>query len=171
VAAGLEALIETARATTLADYVEDESVATDTITIDYVDGEQVTVTVDFPGTSTGTVTVTSVATIPLGTTGNLFPANVIVNEEGGAGQNVVTAFAGITTIAATLGDAGAVDGLMTSTTLASTGFTSTIAAAEYAGHMELAFEPVFTITADEPFTNLTAGEVEVMIPYLPPPTI
>lgn len=172
IAAALEALIEAYRVVLLADYVTDETVSTDTITVTYEPGVQILITPDFPGTSTGTVTTTNVATIPIGASaGNLFPAAVWVAGDRGAGQNVKVAFAGITTIAAELGDAGDVDGLMTSTTIASTGFTSTIAAAEYAEHMELTYAPVFTVTADELFSHLTAGEVEVLIPYSAPPTI
>lgn len=171
VAAALEALIEDARSGALADYVDDESVATDTVTIEYVEGVQVALTVDFPGTSTGDVTTANVATITVGTTGNLFPANVWVAGDRGAGQNVTTAFLGITTLTAELGDANDVAGLMTASDLTATGFSSTPAALEYAEHMELAYTPIVTITADEPFPNLTAGQVEFLIPYSPPPTI
>lgn len=171
VAAGLEALIETARATTLADYVDDESVATDTITIAYVDGVQVALAVDFPGTSTGDVTTTATATIAIGATGNLFPANVWVAGDAGAGANVTEAFTGITTLSAALGDSVASDGLMTTADLTATGFTSTSAASEYAEHMELAYAPIVTIVSDELFSNLTAGSMEILIPFSVPPTI
>lgn len=173
VAAGLEALIEAARAADqpLELYVADESVATDTVSIIYVAGTQVTLTADFPDTGTGTVTTTNTATISIGTTGNLFPANVWVAGDRGAGCNVTTAFAGITTLAAAMGDADATDGLLTTADLTTTGFTSTTAAAEYAEHMELAYTPIISITADEPFTNLTAGSAELLIPYSPPPKI
>lgn len=172
VAAGLEAAIELARATTLVDYVDDEAVTTDTVTIEYVEGAQVDITVDFPGTSTGTLTVASVATIPIGAaTGDLFPANVWVAGDRGAGVNVTTAFDGVTTITAELGDAGAVAGLMTASDIATAGFYTTLAAAEYVEHMELAYTPILTVTADEPFTHLTAGSLDVLIPYTAPPTI
>lgn len=169
VAAALEALIETARATALADYVEDESVDTATITVDFVDGEQVTMTPTFPGTSTATIAITNVATIPMGRTGDWFPTNVWVN---GGIANVVTAFAGDTpTITATMGDAGAVDGLITSTSIATAAVIETISAAEHAEHMEPAFEPIATITSNRVFSSLTAGEVSFMVRYSPPPTI
>lgn len=169
VAAALEALIETARATTFAAYLEDESVNTATITMDYVDGVQVTLSADFPGTATATIAVTDVATIPLGRAGDWFPSNVIVD---GCIVNRVTAFAGGTpTITATVGDADAVDGLFTSTSIASTGAIETIAAAEHAEHFEAAFEPLITITSNRLFSALTAGEVEVLIRYSAPPTI
>jgi len=171
VAAGLEALIEAARATTLVDYVADETVTTDTVTIQYVAGTQVLLSVDFPGTSTGTVATTTTATIPIGTTGNLFPANVWVAGDRGAGANVTTAFAGITTLSASLGDSVASDGLMTTADLTVVGFTSTIAATEYAEHMEVAYVPIATIVSDELFANLTAGSVDFLIPYSAPPTI
>lgn len=171
IAAGLEALIEDARATTLLDYVADETVTTDTVTIQYVAGTQVLLSVDFPGTSTGTVATTTTATIPIGTTGNLFPANVWVAGDQGAGANVTTAFAGITTLSAALGDSVASDGLMTTADLTVTGFTSTIAATEYAEHMELAYAPIVTVVSDELFSNLTAGSMEILIPFSVPPTI
>lgn len=175
IATGLEALIEAARATTLAGYVDDESVASDTITVTYESGVQVIIGVDFPGTSEGTLTTTNVATITLGRTGAWFPSNVWVAGDRGAGQNVTTAFDGITTLTGELGGTFAsgadVDGLMTASDMTVAGFSSTIAAAEYVEHMELAFEPTFTVTADGLFADLTAGELEVLIPYAAPPSI
>lgn len=169
VAAALEALIETARATTLAEHVADETVAASTITITYVDGVQVTMADTFPGTGTGTATTTNVATIPMGRTGDWFPAAVIVD---GGMQNVVTAFAGGTpTITAQIGDADAVDGIMTATSIATAGPDETIAATEFAEHYEATFQPLVTITSNRLFTSLTAGEASFMVRYSAPPTI
>lgn len=173
VAAGLEALIEAARDTDepLEDYVGDESVTADTVSIIYVAGTQVALTVDFPGTSTGTVAVTNTATIAIGTTGHLFPANVWVAGDAGAGANVTTAFDGVTTLAAAMGDEGASDGLLTTADLLTAGFYSTIAATEYVEHFEIAYAPIISITSDGLFTDLTAGAVEFLIPFSAPPTI
>lgn len=176
IAAALEALIEDARDTDepLEGIVEGETVSTDTITIDYVDGVQVTLTADFPGTSTATIVADVVGTIALGVVGDYFPSNVWLN---GGGVHVTTAFTGITTLTAELGgtflSSGTPDpdGLMTSSDLTATGFLQTIAAAEYVEHMETAFSPTLTITADEPLSNLTAGALVVQMRYSPPPTI
>jgi hypothetical protein len=169
VAVALEALLETARATTFAAYLEDESVDTATITLDYVDGVQVTLSASFPGTATATITITDVATLPIGKTGDLFPANVYVD---GCVVNRITAFAGGTpTITAVVGDAGATNGLFTSTSIATTGAAQTIAATEFAEHFEAAFDPIITITSNRLFSALSAGELEVLIPYSAPPTI
>lgn len=169
VASALEVLIAAARLTTLAGYVEDESVSTATVAVDYVDGTQVTMTPTFPGTSTGTVTITNVATIPMGRTGDWFPSDVIVN---GGIANVGTAFAGGTpTITATVGDAGALDGLVTSTSIATAAVIETTGAAEHAEHFEATFQPLITITSNRVFSSLTAGEASFMVRYSPPPTI
>lgn len=169
VALALEALLQTARATTFAALLEGESVATDTITMDFVDGEQVTPSASFPGGATATITITNVATIPMGRTGDWFPAAVFVD---GCIVNRATAFAGGTpTITMTVGDAGAVDGLFTSTSIASAGVIDTIAAAEHTEHYEATFQPLMTITSNRVFTSLTAGEVTALISYTPPPTI
>lgn len=174
VAAALEALIETARATTLADYVADETVTTDTISIDYVDGVQVSLSVDFPALATGTITTTNVATIPLGRTGDWFPTNVWVD---GALANVVTAFdtAGSPTITIEIGgafdsDANDPNGLLTSTSITTAGPIETIAAALSVEHFEAAYVPTATITSDALFADLTAGDVSCIIRYNPPPT-
>lgn len=171
VAAAFEALIEAARDTDgpLEDYVSDESVTDSTITIEYLEGVQVTIADTFPGTGTGTTTIANVATIPMGRAGDWFPAAVAVN---GAVLNRVAAFAGGTpTITATIGDADAVDGLLTSTSIATTGGAQTIAAAEHTEHYEAAFEPLITITSNRLFTALTAGELSAMVRYSPPPSI
>jgi hypothetical protein len=165
VAAALEALIEAARGADepLEDYVDDEAAATDTVTIEYVAGVQMLLTTDIPATGTGAVTSAVTGTIALAPAGDLFPANVWVNgESGGAGLNVTTAFDGITTMTGELGDADAVAGLTTASDLLTAGFYSTIAAAEYAEHM---------VTADGPFTLLTAGQLEALIPYSAPASI
>lgn len=169
VAAALEALLEAARPTTFAAYLEDESVSTATITMDFVDGTQVTPSASFPAGATATITIANVATIPMGTTGDWFPSNVLVN---GAIVDRTVAFAGGTpTIAMTVGDAGAVNGLFTTTSIASTGAIETIAAAEFDEHFEAAFVPLMTITSNRVFSSLTAGEVTALIRYCPPPTI
>jgi hypothetical protein len=170
IAAALEALIETARATTLADYVDDESVATDEITVEYVDGVQVRLEADFPGAATGAVVTTNVATITLGSAGNYFPANVWVD---GAIANVSTLFdeGGSPTITLEVGDANDPNGLMTASDLTTAGVCETTGAAEFTQHMETAFAPIVTVTGDILFGDLTQGEVSVMVRYIPPPTI
>lgn len=170
IATALEALIETARATTLADYVDDEAAATDEITVEYVEGVQVRMEADFPGAATGAVVTTNVATITLGSTGNWFPANVWVD---GAIASVVTLFdeGGSPTITMEVGDANDPNGLMTASDLTTTGVLETTAAAEFAQHMETAFAPIVTVTGDILFGDLTQGEVSVMVRYIPPPTI
>lgn len=168
VAAGLEALLQTARATTLANYLTNETVLTDTITLTYDAGVQVLLETDFPVGATGDVTVANVATIAMGRTGDWFPADVVVC---GAYADVDVAFAGITTLTAEIGDTNDPNGLLTSSDLATTGVRRTIAAAENAEHFEATFQPLLTITADGLFTDLTAGEVTALVRYCPPPTI
>lgn len=176
IATALEALIETARATTLADYVNDESVTGDDITVTYEDGVQVRLEADFPGAATGAVVTTTSATITLGSTGNYFPSNVWV---AGAIANVSTAFdiaSGTPTITMEVGgafdsDADDPNGLMTSSSLATAGVLETIAADLFVEHFELAYAPTVTITSDVLFADLTQGEVSVMIRYTPPPTV
>lgn len=169
VAAGLEALIQAARGVgeALEDYVEGETVDTATITIDYVDGVQVLLTDDFPGTSTGTTTTTNVATIDMGQTGDWYPSDVIVD---GGYINRLVAFAGGTpTITIEVGDTNDPNGLVTSTSIATTGPAETTGAAEHAEHLETAFAPTVTITSNQPFTSLTAGEVLAVVRYTPVP--
>lgn len=170
VAAALEALIEDARGADepLEDYVDDESVSTDTITVTYVPGVQVRVTEDFPGTSTAAIATVNTATLPMGDDGNLFYANVAVD---GAGILRTIAMDGVTTIEATVGDAGAPAGLVTTTDLTATGFAETIAATEFVEHFEAAFSPVVTVTADGLFADLTAGEFVAQVFYNPVPNV
>jgi hypothetical protein len=168
VAAGLEALLQTARATTLADYLEGESVAAAVISLDYVDGVQVLLEVDFPVGATGTNVIANVATIPMGRTGDWFPSDVVVD---GAMASVGTAFVGLTTLDLTIGDVGAANGLLTASDCTATGALQTTAAAEHTDHFEATFQPLMTLTADGLFTDVTAGEVTGMVFYTPPPTI
>jgi len=176
IAAALEALIEAARATTLAAYVDDESATGDEITVEYVEGVQVLLEADFPGAATGAVATANVGTITLGNAGNWFPANVWV---AGAIANVSTAFdiaSGTPTITMEVGGAFDSDpddpnGLMTSSSLAAAGVLETVAADLFDEHFEIAYAPSVTVTSDVLFGDLTQGEVSVMIRYSPPPTI
>ncbi len=176
IASALEALIEAARATTLAGYVDDETVTGDDITVEYEAGVQVRLEADFPGTATGAVATTNVGTIALGSAGNWFPANVWVD---GAIASVVTAFdiaSGTPTITMEVGgvfdsDADDPNGLMTSSSLATAGVLETIGADLFGKHFEVAHAPSITVTSDVLFGDLTQGEVSVMVRYIPPPTI
>jgi len=174
IAAALEALIQTARATTLAAYVANETTSTNTVTVTYVAGVQVTMSVTFAGAVSGAIATTNTGTVTLGGVGNYFPANVKVD---GAIANVSTAFdvaSGTPTITMVLGgtfDAGAdADGLMTSSSLATAAVLETPSAASFGKHFESAFPPVVVITSDVLFTTLVQGEVSVMIHYTPVPT-
>lgn len=174
IATALEAEIEAARAADqpLEDYVDDESVATDTVTIEYVAGVQVRVTPDVPATADITVTTTDVATITLGSTGNYFPSNVMV---AGAIANVSTAFdiaSGTPTITMEVGGAFDSDpddpnGLLTSSSLATAAVLETIGATLFVEHFEAACAPSVTVTSDVLFADLTQGEVSVMIRWSP----
>lgn len=175
----LEAAIATARATTLAGVVTDESVATATITIvgltKAANVTPLTVVATFPGAATATLEYTYVTTIvPSTDIGLGSPYEFFTNMiRGHATVNRKTAFAGATAITAVMGDAGAANGLLTSTSLASTGIVQTTGAAERVPRFEAAFVPQIQVTlvSVTPLSNasLTAGEAVFEIHCHPVP--
>lgn len=171
IAAALEAAIQSARATTLAGVVTNETVSTATITITFLTKSSsvapVTITPTVPGGSAPTITYSYVATV--GTSG--FPTNVVRDT---CVLNRKVAFVGPTTFTVEVGDSGASTGLLTATSVLTTGYVNTIAAAEATPRFESAFAPqlVFRASAATPLSlqSLTAGELEVVISYYPPVT-
>lgn len=181
-AAELEAAIQTARGTTLAGVVTNETVTTNTITITCLtkltNVAPVSVAVSFPGAATGTLTYTYVSTIDASNaTGparmfHAFPTNVV---RGLCAITRKVAVVGPTTCTVTVGDAGDTDGLLTSTDLKTTGVVQTTGAAERIPRQESAFQPYIVITTSGatpmPPQSITAGEFEVQIHYEPIPKV
>lgn len=182
IAAGLEALIQTARADVLATVVTGETVNSATITITAITKvpgvAPLSVTHTVPGGAASTLTYTYVATLDHTSTisdhrgaekvSTLFPENVVRAD---CTVDVSEAFAGVTALTMIVGDANDDNGLVTSTTIKSEAVINTVAAAENTPRFESAFVPQFTITAASAtplsFDSLTAGEFEVEIAYTP----
>lgn len=185
IAAGLEAAIQTARATTLAGVVTNETVSTATITITCLtkarNVDPVTITNTQPDGDTDDPTFTytygaslnPTSTSTDGVNGHTnfmpeFPTNVV---RGQCTVNRRVAFAGTTALTIIVGDAGATNGLVTATSIMSTGVFDTIAAAENTPRFESAFVPAIAFSAASAtplsFQGLTAGEVEITIEYFP----
>jgi hypothetical protein len=98
---------------------------------------------------------------------HLFPANVYIM--GGTYVNVRDAVTGVTSPTITVGDAGAANGLVTSSALTA-GFKLTLAAAEHHTHPEAAFIPVIVVgCSTEDLDEATGGIFEIVIPYAPLP--
>jgi hypothetical protein len=163
-AAELEGAIATARAGGLAGIVTDESVASATITIVALTKQPnvapLSVAVSFPGAATGTLTYTYVTTLDPTVEG--VPDWFEHSERKGCFVNRRAAFAGATAVTAIMGDAADDNGLLTSTSLTTTGIVQTTGAAEYTPRYEAAFVPQVQITlaSATPLSNaaLTAGE-------------
>ncbi len=104
-----------------------------------------------------------------------FPADVEILD--GTKCYLVTAFAGGTVNACTvtLGDAGAANGLLTSTSVftgQALGWKQTTAATEFRQHYEAAFVPQIVLATTNGNTNaLTAGELWVDIPFTKSPVV
>lgn len=97
----------------------------------------------------------------------LFPANVYIM--GGTYVNVRSAVTGVTSPTITVGDAGATNGLVTSSALTA-GFKLTLAATEHHTHPEAAFIPVIVFgCSTEGLDEATGGIFEIVIPYAPLP--
>ena len=182
-AAELESAIQTARAGALADVVTNEVVNTATITITCLTKAAgvapVSVAVSFPGSATGTLTYTYVGSITVVSTFARTPAVPHALPEHiwrkACTVNRRVAFAGATAVTVTVGDANDPDGLVTSTSLLSTGIVQTTGAAEFTPRYEAAFVPLIQITLASAtplnFERLTAGEFEVELHYLPVPQV
>lgn len=100
-----------------------------------------------------------------------FPANAWINTAMGPYIRRITDFSGgsSTAVSVQLGDAGDPNGLLTTTSVftgVGAGISWTPAAAEYARRPEDAYAPILTITSDVNIAALTAGELEVVIPYV-----
>lgn len=181
-AAELEAEIEATRADELAGVVVNESVNSATITITCLakasNVASVNVAVSFPGSATGTLTYTYAATLDAATSidgeriSHDFETNVIRTA---CVLHRRVAFAGVTTITMIAGDANDDNGLLTSTSLATTGFVQTTGANEFVRRQEAAFVPQWVVTTSGatpmPFQSLTAGEAELEIHYFPIPQV
>jgi hypothetical protein len=167
IAAGLEAIVETARATTLALVLSGESNSSATNTFVFLPGVVATVTETRPGGTAATVGRTfSTVVTPASRVGGKavmpdFPEDVIRSRP----QLVKrTAVAGVTTPTIVVGDANAANGLITSSALTGTGRVVTAGAAEFADVEEAAFIPQVTIgSVTTPLTSVTAGEFRVDI--------
>ncbi len=97
----------------------------------------------------------------------LFPANVYIL--GGTYVNVRSAVTGVTSPTITVGDAGAANGLVTSSALTA-GFKLTLAATEHHTHPEAAFIPQIVFgCSTEGLDEATGGVFEIVIPYAPLP--
>ena len=98
-----------------------------------------------------------------------FPANVDIMR--GTYIRTITDWAGGAATSATVevGDTGDPNGLVTSTSVftgVGAGIVRTSAAAEYDTHDEAAFIPTLTITSDVNINTLTAGSLEIVIPFM-----
>lgn len=175
IAAGLEAILEAARADELVGITTDESVATDTITVVFATGVNAEITLDVPATSTSTIADSAVQTL---TINDVFDNDAAVGPmlRGEPALRIDTAFAGPTSLTIEMGDDASdggtadADGLVTATTGAAAGYFGTVGAAQYANRVELAFSPTGTIryTGGTPF-DLTAGKCTFVLAYYPLP--
>lgn len=115
--------------------------------------------------------ITAAALGRLGQSGD-FPANVWINVAPPYIRRI-TAFAGgaVSACTAEVGDTGDPNGLVTATNVftgASAGIVTTPSAAEYGARFEAAYAPTITLrTTTANVSVLTAGELEVVIPYVP----
>lgn len=171
IATGLEALAQTARATTLALIVGNETVNTATVTFVFLAGVVCTVSLTVPATAGSTIARTFACTIT--------PASRIRGERvmPDFPSNVIrarpllrrpAAIVGLTTPLLIAGDVGDDNGLVTSTSLAVAGPIETTAAQEFADVLETAFVPQVVLNyATTPLTGATAGEFAVDIRYKP----
>jgi hypothetical protein len=175
IAAGIEALIQTARATTLAGIVTNETVSTATISIVFAAGVTCTVSLTVPGTAVATIARTYAVT--LNPTSRLlgWPVMSEFFEHVIRGNCILhrpVAVAGLAAVTMVVGDAGVADALLTATSLAATGSVQTTAATEYNPRYEAAFVPQIQITATtNPFSAVTAGLIFVEIENSPVPEV
>lgn len=181
-AAELEAAIETARGTTLAGVITNETVNSATVTITCLTKDPgtapVSVAVSFPGSATGTLTYTYVGTINANSTirgeriSHDFPENV---DRGTCMVNITEAFVGATAANLVVGDAADADALLTTQSLLSVTRSQSLTGAERMHRFEAAFVPQLQFTLASatalPMQSLTAGSVDVEIFYdpVPPP--
>lgn len=175
IAAGLEALVQTARAGALAGIVTDETVSTATITSVFTPGAQVTVTLTAPVGATGTIERTYLATVNESTRLRGWPAMAEFYEEVLRGSCIlhrIVAVTGLAAVTLVVGDVGDADGLLTSTSLATTGTVQTAGAAENTRRREASFAPQLQImSTTNPFSSVTDGEFIVEIETTPIPYV
>lgn len=173
IAAGLEAIIEAARADVLLDIVSGEAVVTDTITVDYPTGVRCVITLTIPGVGDATIASTFVAIVDETTRLNAWPVMSEFYNRVIRGPSLlrrITPVAGLTTFTVIVGDANDDNGLIESTDLTDTaGVVQTLTAAEAQRRYEAAFIPQLTFTSDTPFGDATAGEFTVEIENVPVP--
>lgn len=181
-AAELEGAIQTARGSSLAGVVTDESVNSATVTITCLakapDVSPVSIAVSFPGSATGTLTYTYVATVDAAAKiagkriTHDFPTDV---DRGTCVANVSEAFAGATAVTMVVGDALDADALYTSASIKTTGRSQSLTAAERVHRFEPAFVPQIQVSlaSSTPLAAqaLTAGSVTVEIFYDPVPQV
>ena len=172
IANGLEAIIETARATTLAGIVSGESDAANVITVDYTAGVTCTITLTAPGAGTATITRTFTAIIDQTTRLNSWPVMPEFFDRVIRGPCIlhkIVAVTGLTAVTIIVGDANDDNGMFTSLTLTTTG-SSMRPGAEEQRRYEAAFRPQITLVATtDPFSSATAGEFMVEIEHVPVP--
>lgn len=172
IAAGIEALIATARAGSLAGVVTDESVNSETITILFAVGVTCTVSLTVPVGATPTISRIFTAIVNMATRLGGWPVMPVFYEHVIRASMLLhrlTAIAGLAAVTIIGGDANDDNGLLTSTSLAATGTVQTTAA-ERDRRYEAAFAPQYTIvsTTDQ-FSSATAGEFMVELEYTPVP--
>lgn len=167
IAAGLEAIVQTARASTLALVLSDESNSSATNTFIGLPGVVFTVTVNQPGGTAATVgrsfsvTVTPASRVDGKAVMPTFPTDVLMSW---TSLTKAVAVAGVTTPTIIFGDANDDNGLITSSALTGTGRVRTAGAAEFAERQEDAFVPQAVLgSVTTPFMAATAGEFRVDI--------
>jgi len=174
IAAGIESLIQTARGTTLAGIVTNETVLSTAITIAFATGVQCTVSLTVPVGATPTITRSFAATIMPSTRLNGWPVMPEYYEHVIRGPMLlhrIAAIVGLTAVTIIGGDANDDNGLLTSTSLAATGTVQTTAL-ERIRRYEAAFVPQFIVTSTtDPFGSATAGEFQVELEYTPVPEL
>lgn len=186
IAAGLEAIIEAARADVLADVITGESVTDATISIAAIPKAPsvapLTVTHTVPGGAASTLTYTYTLTqdhtsVDSTRHGDAHVTHLFCERvvRGSCTLNVTTAFAGVTAMTIIAGDADDDNGILTSSNLKSAAATDTVGAAENTPRFEAAFVPQWVITCASAtplhFGSLTAGEFELEIAYVPVPEV
>jgi hypothetical protein len=158
IATALEAAIQTARTSGILQGVTSSDSASGAVITIGSALPEIVISTSVPAGATAVVADSFVTTISC----TDFPEDVWRDEPR---IRVVTALTG--TVTAIVGDAGDDNGLVTSTSIASTGTTRTTGAAEYAGRYESAFVPLITITSTVSLRLASAGIVDILIDWSP----
>jgi hypothetical protein len=172
IAAGIEAIIETAIGVELAGLLTSADVTGAVITLVWEPGVTVTSSVEVPVGAVATIARSFSAVVTPATRLGGWPVMPVFYEHVIRASMILhrlTAIAGLAAVTIIGGDANDDNGLLTSTSLAAAGTVQT-AAAERQRRYEAAFTPQYTIvsTTDQ-FSSATAGEFMVELEYTPVP--